>query len=93
MFDVIYYSHLILLITLWHSAEINSCGYLVRFTASGKTFENIILNFILYDMLKKQIPEKNVYWLTTGVVFDTIILLTLSTYIILKLWQTVALNS
>jgi len=45
-------------------------------------------------MLKKQIPEKkNVYLFTTGVVLDTIILLTLSTDIMLKLWQTVTLNS
>jgi len=39
-------------------------------------------------MLKKQIPEKkNVYRLTISGVLDTIILLAMSTYIILKLWQ------
>jgi hypothetical protein len=39
-------------------------------------------------MSKKQIPaKKNVYQLKIGGVLDTIILLALSTYIILKIWQ------
>jgi len=28
------------------------------YSVRGKSLENIILNFVLYNMLKKQIPEK-----------------------------------